>query len=99
MLFNWFDAREAEEFGLSLALFFAERVSVDACGNDKKNLVKKRQDVLGKLFAQAERYKCEHKLNVYKKAKLGNTFKWKLKDMGYDAGYVNELTKELIVKL
>ena len=99
MLFNWFDAREAEQCGLSLALFFAERVTVEACCNDKKPLAKKRQEVLGKLFGQAEQFKREHKLNIYKKAKLGNAFKWKLKNLGYDAGYVDELTRELIIKL
>lgn len=99
MFFKWFDARDAEQCGLSLARFFAERVTVEACLSDKKNLAKKRQEVIGKLFAQAELSKRELKLNVYKKAKLGNAFKWQLKNMGYDAGYVDELTRELVIKL
>ena len=99
MFFNWFDAKKAEESGQSLALFFAERVSVEAGKSGKKSLPKKQMEAVGKMFAQAERFSREHKLNIYKKAKLGNAFKWKLKELGYAGGLVDELTKELLLHL
>ena len=99
MLFNWFDAREAEQCGLSLAQFFADRVSVKAGEGGKKSLPKKQLEAVNKMLAQAQRFGHEHKLNLYKKAKLGNAFKWKLKESGYANELVDELTKELLLHL
>lgn len=98
-MIGWFDAREAEQLGRTLAAFYAERIPVDERGNEKKLTDKKQQDVLNKLFAQAQRSGAQHKLNVYKKAKLGNVFKWQLKDQGFDGALVDELTKELLLRL
>ena len=39
------------------------------------------------------------KLGIYKKAKLGNTFKWELKEMGYDEKFTETATEGLIVYL
>lgn len=99
MIFNWFDAHEAEKSGQSLALFFAERVTVEVGKGGKKSLPKKQMEAVSKMFAQAERFSREHKLNIYKKAKLGNTFKWKLKELGYNNNLIDELTKELLLHL
>lgn len=91
MLFDWFDARAATECGASLAEFVAERIP-------NKN-PKKAPDSLAKLFAQVERFKQGNKLNMYKKAKLANTFKWKLRDYGYTDEFVDEMTKEVLLHL
>jgi hypothetical protein len=45
------------------------------------------------------RYHTEKKLNVYKKAKLGNVFKWKLKELGYSTEFSERATKEIITRL
>jgi hypothetical protein len=99
MFFNWFDAHEAVKCGHFLALFFAERVSVEVGKGGKKSLPKKQLEAVGKMFAQAERFSKEHKLNIYKKAKLGNAFKWRLKELGYTDALIDELTKELLLHL
>ncbi|MFA7240266.1 MAG: hypothetical protein WC091_09145 [Sulfuricellaceae bacterium] len=99
MFFNWFDAHEAVQCGHFLAQFFAERVSVEAGKGGKKSLPKKQLEAVGKMFAQAERFGNEHKLNIYKKAKLGNAFKWRLKELGYTDALIDELTKELLLHL
>ncbi|MES2536578.1 MAG: hypothetical protein V4632_11970 [Pseudomonadota bacterium] len=97
MTLTWFDAREAKIFGASLATFFIDRLPLDAPGKKAKSMAKK-QEVLNKMFLQIVRFNAEHKLNVYKKAQLGNTFKWTLKEAGYDPAFVDQLTKELMVK-
>ena len=99
MFFNWFDAQKAVEGGQSLARFFAERISVEAGKNGKKSLPKKQMETIEKMFAQAQRFSKEHKLNVYKKAKLGSAFKWQLKELGYPDELINELTKEILLHL
>ncbi|HLX27374.1 MAG TPA: hypothetical protein VKV24_02670, partial [Casimicrobiaceae bacterium] len=55
--------------------------------------------ILEGLGARAVRFHKEHKLGVYKKAKLGNTFKWKLRDLGYSAEFCEQATKEIVTRL
>jgi len=95
MALGWFNASEAKEFGITLAQFYMNRIPPgDSDGKNKS--IAKRQEVLNKLFLQLAQFKRDHKLNIYKKAQLGNVFKWTLKDAGYDPAFVDELTKELM---
>jgi hypothetical protein len=96
MVLSWFDASEAKEFGASLAHFYIERIPADDSGGKNKSISKK-QEVINKMFQQMERFKLEHKLNIYKKAQLGNAFKWALKDAGYNLEFVDQLTKNLML--
>jgi hypothetical protein len=96
MLLSWFDAKEAKEFGASLARFHIEKIPLAEPGK-KSRTPAKQQESLKKLLQQMERYKLEHKLNIYKKAQLGNAFKWTLKEAGYDTEYVDQLTKQLML--
>ena len=96
-MIDWFDARDAQEFGITLAEFFMERVPLEQPNKKIKSLAKK-QEVLDKMFSQIPAFKMKHRLNIYKKAKLGNSFKWKLLDADYDPELVDELTKLLMLK-
>ena len=96
-MFSWFDAKEARVFGETLASFFSERVPLNSDLKEKK-FSAKAQQVLNKMSLQANQFKQGRKLNVYKKAQLGNAFKWKLRDAGYDHGYVDELTEWLMLR-
>jgi hypothetical protein len=96
-MLSWFDAHDAQKFGTSLAEFFIAGFPLDAPNKKSKSTVKK-QEVLNKMFLQIQLFKKKHKLNIYKKAKLGNAFKWKLLDANYDPLLVDELTKELMLK-
>ncbi len=95
-MFNWFDATEAQQFGTTLAEFFIERIPADdSCKTDKS--INKTQEVINKMLLQIQIYKANHKLNIYKKAKLANAFKWKLIDAKYQQEVVDELTKTVLV--
>ena len=96
-MFSWLDARDAQKFGISLAEFFMERIPLEMPNKKIKSLAKK-QEVLDTMFSQIQQFKMKHKLNLYKKAKLGNAFKWKLLDADYDPALVDELTKVLLLK-
>lgn len=98
MVFDWLNAKEAQKFGLELAAFFIERIPPEVTPRKEKTLAK-RKEVLHKMFQQMERFKLQHRLNVYKKAKFGNSFQWALKDAGYTQEFIDELTKELLLKL
>ncbi len=97
-LFDWFNAREATQFGHAMAAYLAERLPKAEAAPGKK-ADKKRAEALVGLFAQAERFRLSHKPNLFKKAKLGNAFKWSLLDLGYEKDFVDEVTKELLLRL
>lgn len=96
-MFSWLDARDAQKFGVTLADFFMERIPLEK-PNKKIKSMSKKQEVLEKMFLQIQLFKIKHKLNIYKKAKLGNAFKWKLLEADYDPELVDELTKVLMLK-
>ena len=97
-MLQWFNAKEEQAFGRSLAEFYVERVPFEAPFSTKK-FATKTQDTLKKVDLQIQQFKGGRTLNVYKKAKLGNAFKWVLRDKGYDAEYVDELTEWLMLRV
>lgn len=99
-MLSWFDAKSAQQFGATLADFYIERVPAgdDDAKADKKS-EKKKQEAVNKMVAQAEIFKINNKLNLYKKAKLGNAFKWKLLDSGYPSELADELTRIILVSM
>ncbi len=52
---------------------------------------------LRKLVIRISAFEARKEANFYKKAKFANAFKWKLKEAGYDAGFADELAKELVI--
>ncbi|CAD5373157.1 conserved hypothetical protein [Rubrivivax sp. A210] len=98
MIFGWFDARAARSFGSELALAFMALVPADAKMTDRKFEAKARS-ALTQLGRRVADFTREHRLNGYQKARLGNAFKWALKDAGYDAAYIDKLTDWLILQL
>jgi hypothetical protein len=53
--------------------------------------------ILEEAFSRAAAFRKQHKLGVYKKARLGNTFRWELKEWGYSEKFVEIATEGLIV--
>jgi hypothetical protein len=98
MILSWFDARPAKAFGASLAVFFIEKTPTSDRIEEKK-FAAKTQKTLEQIAEQIARFKLENKLNTYKKAQLGNAFKWALKDAGFAPDYVDQLTKWLMLQI
>jgi hypothetical protein len=97
MILNWFDADEARSFGQTLANFYIERLPPSA--DKQKSNEKREQEVLSKMFHKIAQFKLSHKLNIYKKAQLGNTFKWALRNAGYPSPIIDALTTQMMLKL
>ncbi len=49
------------------------------------------------LFERAAKFREEHKLGLYKKARLANTFRWEMKERGYDDKLAEQFTERLVV--
>ena len=97
-MFSWFDATDAKEFGADLARFYVERIPADSGVNEKK-FASKTKEVLDKMALKVEKFKEANTLNTYKKAQLGNAFKWALRDSGYDTAYIDRLTSWLVTRI
>lgn len=49
------------------------------------------------LFETATAFRQKHKLGLYKKARLANTFRWEMKERGYDNAFIEMITEKLVV--
>lgn len=97
-VFSWFDAKQAQEFGTALAKIVVQTVPPNAELPEKK-FSQKVEAALRKMQRLVEEFKVHNALNFYKKAQLGNAFKWSLKDAGFDKAYASRLTEWLLERL
>ena len=98
MLLSWFDATASKEFGASLAKLYIERLPVTSNENDKR-FASKTKSVLDTMAQRVDQFKASNRLNTYKKAQLGNAFKWALREAGYDKAYIDRLTEWLVTRI
>ena len=91
--------RELEEFAASLAEDLGRRFPPSSEARTDAGAQHQVKVILEGLGARAVRYHKEHKLSVYRKAKLGNVFKWKLKELGYSVAFSEHATKEIVTRL
>jgi len=99
-LFRVVPRRELDEFSRSLAHEFAEGYTPEmekaaASKKTERRLERTRERVI----ARAARYHAENRLGFYAKARLGNEFKWALRELGFSDDFVDEVTRRLVVTL
>ena len=96
--FNWFAGRQIDTFSRQLAREFASRYPLEMA---EKSPDKKREKKLGRalnhVYRQAREFRQDQRLGVYGTARLGNGFKWELREMGYRHEFIEETTKGLIL--
>lgn len=96
MLRDWFDAREAAAAGVALADSFLPEPPP---GRKKTSAARDwRQDV-PRFRQRITREAGRLKLNLFKRAKLLNSFKWRLSELGFDQKSVDELTQVVLMQL
>lgn len=97
-MFNWFSVKKSNSFGLELAKLVKEHALNDAMLKESKRLSKINY-VKEKMHKRIQQFKQEEVLNFYKIAALLNTFKWELKDAGYEERMTNALASWVHVTL
>jgi hypothetical protein len=98
MAFNWFNSKVAVEAGGSLAdQFLAAVAKADTKRNPKKT--PDQAKAIEAFLAQVDRDVRPLRLGVFRRAKLANTFKWRLLDQGVDRALADELTRMLLLRL
>ena len=98
-MLGFLDTKELEEFAVGLAADLGRRFPPASEARTDPGAVNQLNVILEGLAARAVRYHEQHKLGVYRKAKLGNIFRWKLTDLGYSTGFVERATNELVTRL
>jgi hypothetical protein len=98
MIFNLFNSKVVVDMGGSLADQFLAAVSKSTTKrNPHKN--PDQAKVIEAFLVQVDRDVRPLRLGVFRRAKLANTFKWRLLDKGVDRDLANELTRMLLLRL
>ena|SRR5437667_7106266 len=98
MIPGWFDAKEVVEFARGIARDI-DRLLPVVRQNRKPASPKKDRQKLDALVLRTRAFSQQHKLNVYKKAKLLNTIKWELREAGHEEAFINEVISLLTPNL
>ena len=98
-LFEFLNTADLEKFANGLANDLGRRFPPASEARTDAGAKHQVKVILEGLGARAVRYQSEHKLGVYKKAKLGNVFKWKLKELGYSDDFAERATREIVTRL
>lgn len=99
-LFGTISGKEVDAFAKELAVELSKRYppALDQSGGptlSEKRLTRILEDICTKAAA----FRNEHGLGVYKKARLGNTFRWELEELGYSKKFIETATEGLVVYL
>ena len=102
-MLKWLDASKATQVGTALAddvvletpLGSTAREKGAKAGGEEKEL----ERFLQKFLQRVDREARPLQLNFFRRAKLANSFKWRLLEKGVEKGIVNELTQALVLRL
>jgi hypothetical protein len=98
-LFGLLNTEELEQFATSLAMDLGRRFPPASEARTDPGAKHQIKVILEGLAARAIRYQSDQKFGVYKTAKLGNVFKWKLKELGYSDDFAERVTKDIVTRL
>ncbi len=98
-LLSIFDTKELEDFAIALAEDLGRRFPPKSEARTDQGAKHQIKVILEGLSARAVRYREEHKLGIYRKAKLANTFRWRLTELGYSKSFVDEATKAVVTRI
>ena len=98
-MFGWLNARSASDFGAAIAKLVIEYVPLNIATSDGPKLNSKSNYAKEKLQKRIRQFKQQEVLNVYKTAKLLNSFKWTLADAGYSDAFVERFAAWVFITL
>ena len=98
MIFQWFNAREAEAIASDMADQYSQRTST-ATEPSPRALAQDGAAALQNLLRGAETDDRLASLNFFKKAKFANSFEWRLLENGVEPRTADRVTHALLVHL
>jgi tetratricopeptide (TPR) repeat protein len=91
MIREWFKAHAAVKLGTALADQFAQQKVSDSATHGER--------ALQEMLQQASHEIPALRLNIYKRAKFANSFKWRLLENGVEREIADEVTQRLVLHL
>ncbi len=95
----FFDTKEVEAFAVALASDLARRFPPASEARSDKGAKSQLAHILDDLAARAAAFHAQKTLGIYKKAKLGNVLRWKLKELGFSEDFCENATAAIITRL
>jgi len=96
-IFDFGKREMVDAFALKLAGELAQRYPPELENSKpKKRNPQRLAKAFDATFNNAIQFQRENKLGIYGKARLGNTFKWELKRLGYPEDFVDLTTRSLV---
>src|SRR4030065_272662 len=81
-ILEWFGTREVDELAAAIAAELVKRVPPGALESRTRKAAERLRNTHDAIFARAGKFARTHPLNVYKRARLGNQFRWALPRSG-----------------
>jgi hypothetical protein len=94
-IWGWFDSREGDKLARAIVSELVKRAPPSTLPARDKQTATRLRNTHDAVFARAGKFARTHKLNVYKRARLANQFRWALKDAGYPEEFIESWTYEL----
>ena len=95
MILEWFNTKEVDALADRLAGDLIKRVpveNIEAVGKKAESQKSRSREM---LLRQVSEFTGNRKLNLFKKARLANRFKWTLIEAGYPREFVDNMAFEL----
>jgi hypothetical protein len=99
MWLDWFSSRIATDVGNSLADHFMASATATKGKGRRPPRPGEQAQAIQSLLARVDSEARPLRLGMFRKAKLANSFKWRLLDRGTDPALVDELTRMLLLRL
>jgi hypothetical protein len=94
-MLKWLDTKEVDEFANWVTTELGKRYPPEGVDATVKKATQRLRKVHDSIFLRIEAFGREHKLNIYKRARLGNRVKWALLEARYPASFVDAFTHEV----
>jgi hypothetical protein len=99
VLRDWSRRKEIDAFATALAEDLRRRFPPKSEERRDKGAQSQLSSITERLYAQAAKFRQDKGLGIYGKAKLGNSFRWRLKESGYSVKFIGEITHGLVLRL
>ncbi len=98
MFGDWFNCREIDELVDSIVADLVKRFPPGGLDDmPVEKAAKRLKGVHNVAFNRVDAFARSRRLNLYKKAHLGNRFKWSLREAGYPGAFADALSSEFVM--
>jgi hypothetical protein len=97
--FKFLDTSGVEQFATELAEDLGRRFPPAAEARTDAGRHHQLKVIMDGLALRAVQYREQNQLGMYRKAKLGNSFRWKLTSLGYSDDFVERATSDIVTRL